>query len=761
MIHNIYKRINIALLCFIIVVGVTMVSCKKEEVKNVELYSFGPSPVLRGNDIKFIGQNLNLVTSVVLAGNVTVSDITVLNESEISITVPQEASPGKVILNYSGGSLSSKSMLAFTEPYEISSISPTETAIRAGDEVTIKGDYLNNIIKVIFQSSAVVESTSFISQSRKEIKLLVPKDAASGKIILEDDEENQLYSSQELIISLPEITSLTPATIKAGQDLTIIGENLDLVAQITFQGGSMVDTTSFIEQSTSKIVVTTPENLQDGTLTMLAYSGLEVISTQSLTAALPSELSIQAESIYKTGLNVQISGTDLDLVSSIQFNGAAEVTDFTLADNTITVAITSDAIDGVVTLNTASGKNVATEAIVLVKPEVTEITPNPVTAGNAITITGTNLDLVVSVGFAGDVVVEVSPESESSFSVMVPIEASSGELSLNMSNGTSVTTTSITVDSPEFCFIPTLPGDDIEILAGEVFQFDIINGEVLTEVLINGTSSQFIVQETVLHVMIPSGANGPSDLNLISSNGDITYEINVTGSGITETVVFEGPLALTWGDGGRVFVPETAFEGVPAGSVMKIYFTQTENWGQAQINNGSWTPIPFAELGNDGYMTTDTYNDITVTEQELVLTQDILDNILSNANGDAIIIQGSDWIINKISIITTAATAETIWEGNVVMGNWAGNVQLSSDLFANAAVGQTISVSITDLDPSSDYWQVALKNGADWSDIQIVDVAPDATVQDFVIDENILNIMQTNGIIFQGAFYTLTKVEIK
>ena len=105
-------------------------------------------------------------------------------------------------------------------------------------------------------------------------------------------------------------------------------------------------------------------------------------------------------------------------------------------------------------------------------------------------------------------------------------------------------------------------------------------------------------------------------------------------------------------------VPATAFDGVNAGSILKFYFQQKDAWGQAQINNGKWATIPFAELGNDGYLKTDgpmINNDKSVSSVELVLTKDVLANIRTNADGNAIIIQGSDWIFSKVSIITQGA----------------------------------------------------------------------------------------------------------
>jgi hypothetical protein len=757
------KIMHQAMICLALLLSISVVSCDDDDEGGVvELFSFGPCPVLRGNDISFIGQNLDQVTSVTIPNAIEVTDIDVISSTEISVTVPQEAEVGYVTLNYKGGSVTSKSLLGFSEPFEITSISPTEESVRAGDEVTISGDYLNNIVKVTFQPSAEVDSSVFVSQSREEIVLVVPLEASSGKIIIEDVNGNQLYSDQEFTVSLPEITELLSTSLKAGDEITISGDNLDLVSSIVFAGGSIIEAADFSSQSLSTIVVASPDDLQDGALTLVSYSGISVVSSESITTVMPSEIMIKAADRFKAGMEVIIEGEDLDLVTSIVFTGGSEIIDFSYTENNITVEIPANAIDGAVTLNTASGKSVETDAIELVKPTVTDMAPNPVTAGSDVVITGTDLDLVESVTFGGDVTVEVTPDSETSFTVTVSLDASTGELVLNMVNGESVVTSSLTIDNPDYCFIPVLPDSDTEINSGGVFSFDVENGTVLTEVIIGGSATQFIVEGSTLHVLIPDNLSGTTDLKLVSSTGDVTYQIDITGSGIVETVVYDEPLTLTWGDGGRVFVPASSFDGVGAGSVLKIYFAQTDNWGQAQINNGSWTVIPFSELGNDGYLNTDLYNDKSVTEQELVLTQDILDNIASNASdGNGLIFQGSDWIIAKISIITTASAAETIWEGAQIMGNWSGSVQLSSDLFGNAAVGKTLSVSVSNLDFSFDYWQVGVKDGSDWSDIEMANLTSDATTQDFDIDEGMLNVMQTNGLIISGAYYTLTKVEIK
>ncbi|KAA6338627.1 hypothetical protein EZS27_013390, partial [termite gut metagenome] len=148
------NRVILTVLCFAIGV-VFFASCEKEDsvsVVVVELQAFGPSPVLRGNDITFIGENLDKVTAVVIPGCPAITDITVVSPSIIQVKVPQEATEGAITLQYPGGEIVTKATLSFTEPYSIESIAPLEL-IREGEEVTIKGDYLWNITGVAFSGN--------------------------------------------------------------------------------------------------------------------------------------------------------------------------------------------------------------------------------------------------------------------------------------------------------------------------------------------------------------------------------------------------------------------------------------------------------------------------------------------------------------------------------------------------------------------------------------------------------------------------------
>src|SRR5688572_29890565 len=168
-----------------------------------QLDSFGPSVNRGTDDLRFIGNNLNNVTSIILPVGVEIpaSSFKSVSPTLIVITVPEEAVSGKVILKIPTGDIETKTDLSILEPIAITSISPVK--VRPGDEITIEGTYLNLITVATFKNNK--EVTSFTSQSKTTLKMIVPEDAQTGSIVLKDDEEipNEIESTMELEVILP------------------------------------------------------------------------------------------------------------------------------------------------------------------------------------------------------------------------------------------------------------------------------------------------------------------------------------------------------------------------------------------------------------------------------------------------------------------------------------------------------------------------------------------------------------------------------
>lgn len=160
---------------------------------------WGPRPVARGGELRFLGSGMDQITSIKIPGSGDVTDIKVIDGNEIRITVPQDAEPGKVVLHHAGGDIESLTMLSFTEPISLDEMTPMP--VKAGQTLTLKGDYLNLITEIRFarddsfdkneemQNVAVVGEDDFISHNRKEISLVVPEEAMTGAIIMSDGGE--------------------------------------------------------------------------------------------------------------------------------------------------------------------------------------------------------------------------------------------------------------------------------------------------------------------------------------------------------------------------------------------------------------------------------------------------------------------------------------------------------------------------------------------------------------------------------------------
>jgi hypothetical protein len=776
---TIYTKWNVLLAACIMAMA-TFAACEKEEDSAVALDSFGPTPVLRGETIRFIGSNLDKVTAVIFPDNIEVAP-TKISTGEITAVIPQAAVNGYITLHYPGGSIITKSQITYADAVTFTAVAGETDPVRAGDVITITGDNLTGVTQVVFSVDVTVERRDFLTQDRYGITLTLPANAQTGDVYLLAGAFETPHLN--LDINGPSITSLTPTPLKPGRDtLEITGTNLDLAVSVIFAGDITVDA---VPVSATQIKAAVPADAQNGTIKVVSTAGLEYESAATITLVAPGNLSLTAGP-YKAGNSVTITGNDLDLVTGVTFAGDADVEEFTYDETTgITVVIPATATDGAITLQCVAG-TVTTPDVTLVKPDITSITPATIQAGDAITITGTDLDLVTAVTIGGkDCTIDTQAETE--IQAATPMDAAIAgtgtEVALALANGVVVTGT-IDVTFPLFCFILELPASNVEIKAGDVLQVTVENSNKLTGVEVNGSAIQHILQGSTLYIAIPANAGGQVSLKLISSNGDATYTINVIASGPVETVVFQGPVELTWSDGGRAVIPASAFENVAAGAIMKIYFTQTDNWGQAQINNGQWGAIPFAELGNDGYIKTDTYGDKSVSEQELELTQDILDNIAANIgtgdfDGAGIVIQGQDWIITKITIVTSAGGGEIIVDETPHVVGWGGEGDGGAFRVYKADLAELQAGSILKFyyTATGDNSQLKIQD-ANWGAIAIDDPNYDATYGVLGVDAggsfyewhmtaDIVNTIMTTddgwgdtALVIAGQELTVTKITI-
>ena len=512
---------------------------KSEDAGNeIRLDSFGPM-AFRGGTIKFIGNNLDKVTAIVLPVNVEIPAASFKTKTSalIEIDLPDEAVKGGFItLKTPKGDIVTKTVLNILEPITIASVSPA--SVRPGGTITITGTYLNLISSVTFAEGK--EVTSFDAQSRTSLTVTVPADAQTGKLTLADGEviPNTLQTTEALAINLPVITSITPNPAKAGTKITITGTDLDLANSIIFAGNKVVTKDAFTDQSETKIEVTVPGDAQNGKASLTAASLVQSASPLALSLVLPAITGVTPNPA-KPGSTVTVTGTNLDLINLVTFGGGKTAT--AEAGGTVTeikVKIPVDATSAAVVFGTQANnpEPVKSAELSMIKPVITVLPPTS-PLDEQITITGTDLDIVKEIKFSGGTKVTITSSTATQIIVNVPLGTTTGAVTLVAKNGDEVIssgTLTILAEVPIFAAFPewAKPGAKITLTGTKL--------NLTNEVIFPGDkkATRFGDRTTTsLEVYVPDDVTiGTGKITFTTYGTDITESSNVKFSYIDPVV---------------------------------------------------------------------------------------------------------------------------------------------------------------------------------------------------------------------------------
>ena len=553
---------------------------------DISLQSFGPCPVLRGGTLYLYGTNLDQIESVNLPGADPITAYEILQSgynSKISIQVPDEkCEPGQIVLKTKkGGEITSVSPITYREDIEITKffVGSEGTMVgNVGDVVTIKGDYLNLMHGVIFAGSDTIKEAEFVGHDRYTIQVKIPAEARTGVITLTDTikDGTSLETKEELTINTPEATPIKDRNIKAGEVLSIKGASFDQIASVKFEGAT-VDAADFESQSAAEITVAVPDKATDGTFYVVTKSGIEV-PVGNIITVVPTQL-VATPNPVKNGAEITITGKDMDLITGIAFPNAAASQLNKVETTKVTSTVPEDAQTGDITLSLANGKTV-TVAYTLVKPTVASCTPAAITAGEKTVIKGTDLDLVKSITFPGDVeqtVDKFAAQNAQAIAVTVPAACAGSGFKLNLKNGIT-----INIDGQLSIKAATDPAI-ASVTPGEA-----IAGSTIT---ITGKNFQNIQN---LYI-------GSYKVNRYTSrsNTEIVCQVPATAEVGTYKIVMEDP------DGNKIEGPE--FKVVPAEKDIAELVTN--------MDNGKITyPFDFSWSSGSGkfYLTKDVFEKVKV-----------------------------------------------------------------------------------------------------------------------------------------------------
>lgn len=714
--NKIKSLMSFVLLSCLMAVGLT--ACSDDDLstnqyqQGVHLNVFGPSPVMRGGSVHFYGSNLDQVKQVLIPGMDPVTNFEVLKAgipSEIVVLLDKEKpQPGKItLITNTDEKIVTLTDLNYIEGIEYASDNQFAPAVvQPGAVLTINGEYLNLVNEVIFADNVTVNAEDFVSQSRYKIEVTVPEEARTGKVILSDGAEipNWIYSDEILQVTTPIVDKVTTprgtaaqqetVACKLGETVTVSGQFFNLVAGVTIGDAE----TSYITVEEDQLTVsddgktlsfTLPAEAPDGDIDLICRSGV-AIPVAILETVAPTEC-VAAPNPAKNGQPLTISGKDLDVVASIEMPNVSDAVEFNCNDGKIVIpAVPASAQEGNLVLRMANGKGVEV-AYTLVKPVVTAYNPNPVSAGGALTVQGKDLDLVASVNFGeGSDVAEASVAADgTSMTLTVPMNAASGAPTLNLINGTTVVAPEITVNEATFCYVKELPGEDVELKAGAAMTLVVANGDKLTGVEVNGAAVQYVLTEgNKLIIGLPESCGAGTKIRLVSSNGEITYTLDVTPNTEVNTVIWTGAVdlnawSINWqfGDGTQSAGEDPlAFTKIALaeGDVIHLYATAYNDWWQIQFFNGHWeAQTSIGDTFGNGNNINSGIASLEKGYLDIVVTAQMLTEFTTyNDWGYCWILQGEGVVITKISVTHYNSLEQNIANSLVRQDDQGQNISL-------------------------------------------------------------------------------------
>lgn len=572
----------------------------------VNILAFGPMPITRGATMRVTGTKLNNVKEVLFPkGNQKLTPATeyingefsLQGSEEMTVTIPNQCVPGKLrLVTQSGDTVESASFITFAEEIKVSSITPNP--VHPGDVVTIKGEYVWNIGQVVFFDHVVVNAEDFMLNTRNEIQVQVPMEAKTGEVAYNDGSDGAENTAIEnLIVDAPKATGVSNANPEFGDEITITGENLDLVATIDFPSVPGVEFTAAEDGKAIKVKV--PANTVSGSIVMTSAAG--ITTSVDITVPLATLSSTSPVKDVKAGQTITIKGSKLDRIVEILLPAIDEPLvqgDFTQSVTEISFVVPEGMGDGKVILIQHENYSVESDKISM----YSEAPEYSIWTGS------------VSCSWDPSVAMSALSWGGYDWSTVKPGQVLTAYLTPDMSAGWA----QIRFGNGSWAALPGT--DDTIALTAEDSKVSV-------------TLTQAMIDELV--------ANG--GLVICGANFTVT---KVTLS-ILEETIWSGSVTISWD--GPVAMSDLSWGGydwskVSVGTTLKLYYEvdPTPGYINIRFGNGSWAALPSTQgWGNEGNASPDP----SETSIKTVLTAEDLDQLV-NAGG--LVICGAGVICKKV-----------------------------------------------------------------------------------------------------------------
>ncbi|OBT38512.1 hypothetical protein VE00_11175 [Pseudogymnoascus sp. WSF 3629] len=374
-------------------------------------------PVSGGNTAVINGFGFTNATAVTFGPTAAIS-FTAVSNTVINAVVPPGPSAGtnvSVLVTGPGGTSAAGITYNYVATPVISSVSPTSGPASGGNTVVINGSDFTNATAVTFGPTA---ATSFTVVSNTVINAVVPPGPSAGAnvsvLITTPGGTSGAGTTYTYRVALtPIVTGISPASgpVLGGNTAVINGFGFTNATAVTFGPTAAI---SFTAVSNTVINAVVPPGPSAGTNVSVLVTGPGGTSAASITyiyVAAPVISSVSPTSGPASGGNtVVINGSDFTNATAVTF-GSTAATSFTVISNTVINAVVppGPTAGGSVSVHVrapggTSAAGTSYTYSVALTPIVTGLSPasGPVSGGNTVTLTGSNLNGATAVTFAGN-----------------------------------------------------------------------------------------------------------------------------------------------------------------------------------------------------------------------------------------------------------------------------------------------------------------------------------------------------------------------
>lgn len=603
-------------------------------------------------------------------------------------------------------------------------------------------------------------------------------------------------------------------------DMTIIGKNLQNVQAVIFPESIRV--TDIERISDEKIRVVVPYEAAAGRLTLELAGGKTIVSASEIvyveTFAPPTVSMGEGVESVRSGDEITIDGDYLYNVATVSFAGNADVAAddeemiVSIDRHRIVVRVPKQALSGSIKIADAEGINVYSEnEIVVRQPVIEKVAPLTVKAGEKITITGSDVDLIESVMFAdGSKTDAVEVVDRKSVRVEVPATATDGKIrAVSYAGVETESEDALTLTLPTGLRVEaadrfkagsevTVSGKDLDLVtalsfasAEAAFDYDAESGSLtaaipatavdgaLTLTLANGTTVETEAVELVkaeVAAVSPTELVAGGQITVTGSDLDLITEVKINGAA-HEFTATETSIVITTGNtsqSGRITLAQQ--NGVKVEPTDEVHFTYDSF---VVVNSAPDS----AAIGDEITITGSNFNMIEailfgeakVTSYTKREDTEMSFLIPSNVETGSYpmtfrLTTGEEETSPQTIEIRGAIATTVIWEGSASLGtawDWNAGVHIyDQSLWRKIAVGATLNFDFACDTAASTYWQLKLlANGSmppsfpgnEWG---VVEMQADDTTYSIRLTQEDFDLIWAGGLNVVGYALDIKKIYV-